>query len=64
MEYIVRKKELTRRFVAERGIVEHTEQEIDDIGGGMDEKDFDEKRYSGKTCTGCAGCGYGECRQI
>ena len=64
MEYLVRKKEPSRRFLDERGIVEHTEQDVDDMGKGTSEKEFDDKRYSGRTCTGCAGCGYGECRQI
>ncbi len=64
MEYLVRKKEPTRRFATESGIAEYTDQDLEEMGKGIDEKDFDNKRYSGKTCAGCAGCGYGECRQI
>ncbi|OHB69009.1 MAG: hypothetical protein A2W17_09670 [Planctomycetes bacterium RBG_16_41_13] len=65
MEYLVRKKEPLRRFVTEQGpVVEYTEQDVDDMGMGMDEKEFDNKRYGGHVCVGCAGCGYGSCSRL
>ncbi|OHB71274.1 MAG: hypothetical protein A2W17_04275 [Planctomycetes bacterium RBG_16_41_13] len=64
MEYAVRKKEPSRRFIVDSGVVEYTDQDLENMRKGTDEKEFDDKRYGGPVCVGCAGCGYGACRQI
>lgn len=61
MEMImVRKKEPSKRFVNESGIVEYTEAELEAMREGITEKDFDAARYKGKCPARCQ-CGKGAC---